>query len=180
VAEIKSTLELAMERTKKYSVSEKEKEEIKQKEILQKAQSLSSRYMAGYLPLNEVLREMEKMEEKIGRKIRELLLLQFIDGLSFEGEPDQLIKGIEALRGRSIDEEKQAFFGLLTQYRERKEKIEKEWRDKSLASLKKDGIFGSAVEPCLDENPLRTKEAKETEERFQPEMEKLKERLKKS
>ena len=42
-----------MERTKKIAISEKEKEEIKQKEVLQKATSLFHRYREGHLPLNE-------------------------------------------------------------------------------------------------------------------------------
>jgi hypothetical protein len=44
MGEIKSTLDLAMERTKKISISQEEKEEIKRKEILQKVTGLSNRY----------------------------------------------------------------------------------------------------------------------------------------
>jgi len=40
MAEIKSTLELAMERTKKITISEKEREEIKRKRIEKKVNGL--------------------------------------------------------------------------------------------------------------------------------------------
>jgi len=44
MAEIKSTLEIALERTKKITISEKEKEEIRQKKLLEKAKGLFHRY----------------------------------------------------------------------------------------------------------------------------------------
>ena len=56
MGEIKSTLELAMERTKRFSVSAKEKDEIKQKEALRKATGLFHRYREGHLSLNDVLK----------------------------------------------------------------------------------------------------------------------------
>jgi len=61
MGEIKSTLELAMEKTKKFAISEKEKEEMKQKEVLQKATGLFHRYRNGLLPLNEILKQIERM-----------------------------------------------------------------------------------------------------------------------
>ena len=68
VGEIKSTLELAMERTRKFAISEKEKEEMKQKEVLKKATSLSHRYREGYLSLNDILKQIEKMEKKTRKR----------------------------------------------------------------------------------------------------------------
>jgi len=49
MGEIKSSLELAMERTKKIAISEKEREEIKRREIDQKVNALSNRYREGHL-----------------------------------------------------------------------------------------------------------------------------------
>ena len=48
MAEIKSTLELALERTKKIAISEKEKEEIRRKKLLEKATGLFHRYREGH------------------------------------------------------------------------------------------------------------------------------------
>ena len=107
MGEIKSTLELAMERTKKFAISEKEKEEIKQKEVLQKATSLFHRYREGHLPLNGILKEIEKMEKKTAIMVKEFLLSQWIDALSLDDDDERIFKGIESLKGRSIDEVKQ-------------------------------------------------------------------------
>ena len=63
-----------MERTKKFKISEKEREEIRRKEILQKVTSLFHRYREGHLPLNEILKEIERMEEKAAKMVKEDLL----------------------------------------------------------------------------------------------------------
>ncbi len=76
MADIKSTLELAMERTKKMAISKEEREEIKEKESLQKVSSLFYRYKEGHIPLNEILREIEKMDEKTRPWVKENLLSQ--------------------------------------------------------------------------------------------------------
>ena len=69
MGEIKSTLELAMERTKGFAVSEKEKDEMKQKEALRKATGLFHRYREGHLSLNDLLKEVERMERKTATKV---------------------------------------------------------------------------------------------------------------
>ena len=74
MGEIKSTLELAMERTKHFSVSEKERDEIKQKEALRKATGFFHRYREGHLSLNDILKEVERMERKTAATVKEYLL----------------------------------------------------------------------------------------------------------
>ena len=104
MAEIKSTLELALERTRKLSISQQEKDEIKRKETEQKAAGIFHRYMDNTLSLNELLREIERMEEKARSAVRELLLSRWIDAVSLEADPEKLLRGIESLKGRSVDE----------------------------------------------------------------------------
>lgn len=150
MAEIKSTLELAMERTKKITISEEEKEEIKRKEIWQKATGLSHRYREGHLPLSEILKEIERMEEKTGIIVKKILLSQWIDALSLSDEDERLLKGIESLNHRDVDEVKQRHQHLLSQYRREKEKVKQELRVQSEEALKREGIYGSAVEPNIE------------------------------
>ncbi len=114
MAEIKSTLELAMERTKKIGISEKERKEIKQKEIGQKVNALSHRYMGGHLPLSEILKEVEKMDEKTQTIAKEALISQWIDALSLKDEDEWLLTGIESLKHRSADQLKEKHHQLLS------------------------------------------------------------------
>jgi hypothetical protein len=177
MAEIKSTLELAMERTKKFTISEKEKDEIKQKEVLQKATGLFHRYREGHLPLNEILREIEKMGEKAGPMVKKILLSQWIDALSLGEEEERLLRGIEALKGKEIDEVKEKFHHLFSQYQKEKEKIKEEVRVQLTEALRKDNIYGSAVEPKIEGSPLLEKALGNLDHLYEAQLKEIKENL---
>ena len=177
MGEIKSTLELAMEKTRKFAISDKEKEEIKQREILQKATSLFHRYREGHLPLNELLREIEKMDKRISTTVKESLLSQWIDAFSLEEDAERILKGIESLKGRSIDEGKQKFHHLLSQYQKEKEKIKEEVEAQFITALKEKGIHGSAVEPNLEGGERWKIEKEKLDNSYKTKLEEIKEQL---
>ena len=178
MGEIKSTLELAMERTKKFAISEKEKEEIKQKEILQKATSLFHRYREGHLPLSDILKEIDKMEQKTATTVTESLLSQWIDALSLDDDDERILKGIELLKRLNIDEVKQKFHHLLSQYQEEKERVKEKVRVQLTEALKKDDIYGSAVEPKAEGSELWKKEIEKLDHSYKTKLEEIKEQLK--
>ena len=177
MGEIKSTLELAMERTKKFTLSDKDKEEIKQKEVLQKASSLFHRYRNGHLSLNEVRKEVEKMEGKAATEVKESLLSQWIDALSLNDDDEKTLKGIESLKQQGIDEIKEKFHHLLSQYQEEKEKVKEKTRGQLSDSLKREGIYGSAVEPNLEKSDPWNKESEKLDLSFKAKLEEIKEQL---
>jgi len=177
VAEIKSTLELAMERTKKLAISEEEKEEIKQKEILQKATSLFHRYREGHLTLNEILKEIGKMEKKTATTLKEFLLSQWIDALSLNDEDERILKGIESLKQKTIDEVKQSFHHLLSQYQGEYQKVKEEARVLCAEALRKEGIYGSAVDPHIEGSDLWKKVNEKLNLSFKTKLEEIKEQL---
>jgi hypothetical protein len=177
MGEIKSTLELAMERTKKIAISEKEREEIKRKEILLKVTGLFHRYKEGYLPLNEILKEIETMEENTGKTVKEGLLSQWIDALSLNEDNERLLKGLESLKHRDIDDVKQKFHQLLSQYRREKEKIRQELEAQLSKALKKEGIDGSAVEPNVEASQTWEKENEKLNDSYKMKLEEIKQQL---
>jgi hypothetical protein len=177
MGEIKSTLELAMERTKRFAVSEKEKEEIKQKEVLQKATGLFHRYREGRLSLNDVLKEVERMERKTATTVKEYLLTQWIDTLSLEEDNDRILKGVESLKEKSIAEVKQRFDYLLSQYQKEKERVKEKTGVQLVETLKKDGIWGSAVEPKLEGSEIWKKENENLSCSYRIKLDEIKEQL---
>jgi hypothetical protein len=177
MGEIKSTLELAMERTKKFAISEKEKEEIKQREILQKATTLFHRYREGHLSLNELLKEIEKMDKKISTTVKESLLSQWIDALSLEEDAERILKGIESLKRRNIDEGKQKFHHLFSQYQKEKEKIKEEVKAQFITALKEKGIHGSALEPNLEGGEHWKIEKEKLDNSYKTKLKEIKEQL---
>lgn len=178
MGEIKSTLELALERTKKISISEEEREKIKQKETLQKVNGLFHRYREGRLPLNEILRDIERMDEKTRALSKEILLSQWIDALSLNEEDERLLRGIEALKGREIDEVRAKLHHLLSQYQREKDRVKEEVTVRSTEALRRDGISGSAVEPKLEGNELWKEENEKLEHSYRMKLENIKEQLK--
>jgi hypothetical protein len=177
MGEIKSALELAMERTKGLSVSEKEKEEMKQKEVLRKATGLFHRYREGRLSLSDVLNEVERMEKKTATTVKEYLLSDWIDALSLDEDNDRILKGVESLKARSIAEVKKRFDHLLSQYQRDKEKVKEKAKVQLIEALKKDGIWGSAVEPKLEGSELWKKEIENLDQPYKVTLEEIKEQL---
>jgi len=177
MGEIKSTLELAMERTKHFAISKKEKEEMKQKEVLQKATSLFHRYREGHLSLNEVLKEIERMERRTATTVKEYLLSHWIDALSLDDDDERILKGVESLEERRFAEVKQRFHHLLSQYQREKEKVKEKMGVQLIEALKKDGIYGSAVEPKLEGSELWKKENEKLGYSYGLKLEEIKEQL---
>jgi hypothetical protein len=166
-----------MERTKKVAISDKEKEEIKQKEVLQKTTSLFHRYREGHLPLNDILKEIGRMEKKTAIMVKEFLLSQWIDALSLEDDDERIFKGIESLKGRNIDEVRQTFYYLLSQYQGEKEKVKEDVRARCIEALRKDGIYGNAVEPKLEESEIWKKENEKLVHSYNTKLDGIKDQL---
>lgn len=177
MGEIKSTLELAMEKTKRFAVSEKEKQEMKQKEVLQKATSLFHRHRDGYLSLNEILKQIERMEEKTATTVKESLLSLWIDALSLDEGGERSLKEIESMGQGDIGEVKLRFHSLASRYQEEKEKVEEKVKFQLLEALRNDGIDGSAVEPNLDGDELWRQENEKLGRSYKTRLEEIKEQL---
>jgi len=177
MGEIKSTVELAMERTKHFAISEKEKEEMKQREVLQKATSLFHRYRGGHLSLNEILKEVERMERKTAVTVKEYLLSHWIDALSLDDDNERILKGVESLKEKSIAEVKQRFHHLLSQYQSEREKVKEKVGVQLVEALKKDGIYGSAVEPKLEGSEPWKKENESLDQSYRMKLEEIKQQL---
>ncbi len=177
MGEIKSSLELALERTKGLKISEKEREEIKRKEIVQKAESLAHRYREGSITIKEIQKEMERMEKKRATEIENHLIDHWLQGLSLTLRDERILDGIEALRNQPMDAIKREFRSLIVSYQEEKENTKQKLRTIILEGLKKEGFDGSAVEPCIESSPLWEKESLRIEQSYQEGLEKLKERL---
>jgi hypothetical protein len=180
MGEIKSTLELAMERTKKIVISKKEKEEMKQKEILQKAISLFHRYREGPLSLYEVQKEIDHLEENAAKTVKKALLSRWIDALSLNEENERLFKGIEWLKESDSKELKHKFFQLLFQYQREKKEVKEKVKVQLTEGLSRDGIYGSAVEPKIEGGELWKKEQGKLDQPYQMKLEEIKEQLRKS
>jgi hypothetical protein len=169
-----------MERTKKITISKEEREEIRRKETLQKINGLFHRYMEAHLSLNEILKEIERMDEKTRPMAKEILLSQWIDALSLNDKEERLFKGIESLKERSIDEVKEKFHHLLSEYQKEMEKIKQAERSHMEEVLRREGIYGSAVEPNIEGSEHLEKELANLNHLYEGKLKEIKEQLRSS
>jgi len=180
MGEIKSALELAMERSKKYPISEEEKEKIRQKEILQKASGLFYRYREGHLSLHEIEREIGRLEDKAREGVKEALLSQWLKSLSLEGDPERILKGIELIRKRDFSEVTARFKDLLSEYGKAVDVASQRKRAELAEALKDAGIEGDAVEPNLNGNEEWKRMLDSTRHSFEGRLEGIRDALKAS
>jgi len=153
MGEIKSTLELALERTRKLSMTQDEKDEIKRQELLKKAMGLSRRYTEGHAPLREIVREIERMSDQEKIKVRKTLLHQWGETLSIESDYERLFEGIESLRGMKVSGLREKFQLLVSEYQVERKKTERDIERQIIEDLRKEGFSGTAVVPRLEGNP---------------------------
>jgi hypothetical protein len=150
MAEIKSALELAMEKSKKYVISDEERERIREKEVLRKATGLFHRYKEGLLSQSEMMREIEKMDEKVREGVKEVLFSQWVDALSLDSDPERPLGAIESLKGRSLNDIRKKFEGLRSVYCSDIEEAKQTLSLELVEALNDEGVEGEAVEPNVE------------------------------
>jgi hypothetical protein len=164
MAEIKSTLELVMQRTRHLSMSEEDKRKQAAKEFKDAVNRLALKYLDGQINLDRFQAEFSRLEAgtsgkaeaaaEIGRRIaptadNSLVLDLIKHGLGYD------ISGIEA---------------ILKNFREKFHAVDGEAVDRIRADLLKKGIFGSAVVPSLETDKDRAKRIEEMLEAFSEEL----------
>jgi polyhydroxyalkanoate synthesis regulator phasin len=120
------------------------------------------------------------MDKKTSAKVKEYLLSQSIDALSFDDEGEKILKGIESVGQRNIDEAKQKFQHLASQYQEEKKKLKEKVEAQRREVLRKDGIYGSAVEPNLEGDEVWKKENEKLDHSYQMLLDEVKNQLRSS
>lgn len=117
------------------------------------------------------------MDEKTQTIAKDAFLSQWIDALSLKDEDERLLTGIESLKHRSADQLKEKHHQLLSRYRREKEKVKEKVRAQLTEALKREGIYGSAVEFNIEASPLWKKEGENLEHLYGSKLEEIKEAL---
>jgi len=81
MGEIKSTLDLVMEKTKHLTLSREEKEQQKQNEAGRRVKGLIQKYQDNVLNKEKLAKELESMQATYGVMINDIMLNELLDGL---------------------------------------------------------------------------------------------------
>ena len=149
MGEIKSTIDLVLEKTRDLSLSSQEKQKLAQKELEKKIQGLISRYLDQLIPMSRLAEEMERMagtEKDLSVRLLKRHLLAHLD---FDRDNSRILTALEEVAG--VDTA--SLVNLQEEYQSEKEGAKKGITEKSLEWLQERGISGSAVVSNLGKDP---------------------------
>ena len=142
MAEIKSTLELIMERTKNLTMTDKEKENLQKKEVEGKIGGLIQKYLDDMISVSTFRSEIEQ-SEKTFPEFRQIVETALLDRLHPESGNPKILKVLEQALGIDTEPLQKKISQFQKEMTQERSKIIKSLGD----ALKKRGFSGSAVIP---------------------------------
>jgi hypothetical protein len=177
MAEIKSAIELAMEKTKDFHLSREEMNRLKEDEMQAKARSLVNRFLEVDFHFKEVEKELLKFTPAERTPIEKLMRRYLAEAIQLDRDNDLIFQGIETFRKESQPLNRQ-IQELIKNYHEQKEKAYAETGKNLLAKWEKQGISGSAVQAKVEGSPEWEKALLEFKPAFEEQLRVLQEKLK--
>jgi hypothetical protein len=168
MAEIKSTLDIIMERTKGLTMTDKEKASFRRKEAEGKVKGWIQKYKDGVIEL-DALRSEFKREQTEYPEVRQVLMSQLIGCLRLTGDNGKILRLFEEALGISADTIK----NMIQSYKHEMEILRGNRIESLGEELKKRKIYGSAVVPNPDHGGNWQKTILEAESNLRKQLESL-------
>ena len=149
MAEIKSTLDIIMEKAKKFSVTEEERQGFKRQELEGKIKGLVQKTIDGILYSERFQVEVTALQAKDKDLVDQVLKEELVTRLEVEQNSQELLKMLEYVAGSASSGVRK----VLADFEKKSEKQKGIRRKTLLESFKKKGISGSAVVPNMDADP---------------------------
>jgi hypothetical protein len=145
MAEIKSTMDLVLEKTRNLTLSSEDKEKLAREELERKVQGLVNRYLDQLIPLSRITEEIEHMRGTEQGLAHRLLKADLLAHLDLDRDNSSILSALKQAAGVDI-----AFLThLQDEYQLEKGRARGSFIEKGLARLRKRGISGSSVVPNL-------------------------------
>ena len=177
MAEIKSAVELAMERTKGLRLSQAEMEKLKEEEIQSKVHSMVTRYLEIDFHLREVEKELARYDPSLRPHLEKLFIQYLTEAIHLDRDNDLIFQGIESFReGNKSSIQKMK--DLIQRYQERKTGEYPKTEKDLLTKLERLGITGSAVQPKVEGSPEWEEALGKFKFAFEEELQSLKKEIK--
>ncbi|MFH2012056.1 MAG: hypothetical protein ABIJ37_05010 [Pseudomonadota bacterium] len=154
MSEIKSTLELVMEKAKKIEVSPEEKAKLKIEEYASKAKGMLNRYLNGDLSIKGLLKELAGYEGNAKDTIVDTLLLGLVDAIHISTDNKRALEAIDVLKRNSNRSALDKINKLCTDFNEERISRYKKTEAEIEKKLDGTGISGTAVQPEVASNEI--------------------------
>jgi len=162
MSEIKSTIEIIMEKLDKIGISEKDKKEIIKREAEDLAKRLIARYMER-LAIQEILNELKLLKTEKQNETKKALIHECLKRISPYGEHNEdIFELLQMLLNKKIDFLKKMVNSVEDNLNREKEKYTKHLLEK----LKERGIYGTAVIPNIEADPKWKQKIKEANDKL--------------
>ena len=169
MGEIKSTLEIIMEKAKGLTISADEKEAFQKSETEKKVRRLLQRFIDGLIDLKTVKKEISILEGRPPAKVMEVLANECLDRIVPDRENGPVLELLENVTGVDSSPIRRMLLQFHRDLEQKKEVV----KEVLMERLKQEGISGSAVIPNLEADPEWQQQVMETKKGFQGKMEEL-------
>jgi hypothetical protein len=152
MTEIKSAIEIAMERTRGLRLSSEEKEKLREEEFQSRAHALVNRFLEVDLHFREVERELAKYPSEQRIQLEKIMIRDLAEALNLDRDNELIFQGIEILalkKKGAVPKIKELTQG----YQQQKEAARQKTAEVLRAKWQSLGISGSAVVPKVAESP---------------------------
>jgi len=166
MGEIRSTLDIIMEKAKEVEVTEEDKAAFMAREVEGKVRGLLQRYSDGVLTRARLQEEMALFEGERHETAVSVLRKECLSRMTPEGDNGELLDLLRDQGGVNT----QPVESVIRRYKQDRDTEQVRREDLLKEGLAKKGIAGSAVMPNLNADPGWIRYASELHDRFQREM----------
>lgn len=168
MAEIKSTIDLVMEKTQDLSMTEDEKREIRKEKLRDKARALVQKYLDAKINIATFKKELNSEEQNV-QELKDICKQFIFQHLQLEAENKDLLQLLE--QGLELDIG--PLRNILSSYQEEINIEKSQLIRRSKEALKEQGISGSALTPNLELYPEWKRFKTDKKEEFRSKLESI-------
>jgi hypothetical protein len=174
MGEIKSTLDLVLEKTRHLTLSSEEKQEQTQKEIEKRIKGLLQKYQDGILPDKQLQIDYEKLKNDSNLSDNNILISEIINRLN----PDQDNQSLLEILEECCSNDSATIKAVINDYRDTYHKAVGTRMGRLKENLaQKYFISGSAVVPNLETDEQWRREAQEIRSGYEDQLDRVKDSL---
>ena len=169
MAEIRSTLDIIMEKAKTLTVTDEDKKSFVEKEVQGRAKGLFQKTLDGILPIKQLKAEMASFDEEQQPAAKKELRDACLTAMTIAGDNQPLFEMLDQLLGCDI----KPLLDQIDEFQEQQKKEHGKRTETQIQTLKEWGVSGSAVIPNLRANPSWRSYLSDIADQFQEKLDTL-------
>jgi hypothetical protein len=169
MAEIRSTLDIIMEKAKNLTVTDDDKKDFVEKEVQGRIKGLFQKTLDGILSTQQLKTEMAAFDEEQRPIAEKGLRAACLTAMTVEGDNQPLFEMLDQLLGCDI----KPLLDKIDEFQKQQEKEHEKRTGAQIQTLKEWGVSGSAVIPNLRANPSWRAYLSDMADKFQEKLDAL-------